>query len=292
MLRPSLALAALFAIASACSPAEVSSGPTAPASSPSSSRTSSAPAPSVTAEAPRTSGLAYVLLLHGLGGSGRELSRLLGMDALSRELGFVYEAPDGEPDARGERFWNAGPACCDFAGQNPDHVARLGAMLEKARKDPRIDPSRLVVLGYSNGGFMAHRLGCELAGINSIVSIAGAASWPPSTRCPAAPRRVVEVHGDADPVVRFDGGLLFGKPERAYPSVDASVGLWQSQLGCSDALVEAGQFDLESALEGAETTLSSGCDERLSVYRVRGGDHSIVRIRGLIHAALVRALAP
>ena len=140
----------------------------------------------------------FVLLLHGLGGSGRNLIRHFGIDALSKQLGFEFEAPDGTVDGQGRRFWNAGESCCDFDKLGPDHVRSLGATVARERTRGK----RVFVVGYSNGGFMAHRLACEVDGIAGILSVAGPSPLDVST-CKHSAARVLHVHGDADEIERF-----------------------------------------------------------------------------------------
>jgi polyhydroxybutyrate depolymerase len=215
----------------------------------------------------------YVLLLHGLGGTGAKLARHFSFGALSRELGFTFEAPDGDVDASGRAFWNAGPACCDFDGRGIDHVASLGARLDQARA--RLGPdARLFVVGYSNGGFMAHRLACDRTGIDGILSVAGPSPTSVAS-CDHAPRRVLHVHGDADDVVAFEGGHVF-QMSSPHASAEASVLGWAKRSGCDASLSARGELDLERTLDGPETlVMSPPCDPRRVLFRVRGGSHAV-----------------
>ncbi len=138
-----------------------------------------------------------------------------GRAARPRAEAFVAH-PDGTPDRADRRFWSATDACCDFGGANVDDVAYLTAVIDDVAARYAIDPKRVWVAGISNGGFMAHRLACERADkIAAIVSFAGA-TWADPARCaPTAPVSVLEVHGAADPVVRYEGGAsLPGGRER------------------------------------------------------------------------------
>jgi polyhydroxybutyrate depolymerase len=225
-----------------------------------------------------------VLLLHGLGGSGAKLARHFSFGALSRELGFTFEAPDGDVDSSGRAFWNAGAACCDFDGRGIDHVASLGARLDQVRA--RLGPdARIFVVGYSNGGFMAHRLACDRAGIDGILSVAGPS--PTSvTSCDHAPRRVLHVHGDADDVVAFEGGHVF-QTAASHASAEASVLGWAKRSGCDAPLSARGELDLERTLDGPETlVMSPPCDPRRVLFRVRGGSHAVAAGEGAMRVLL------
>ncbi len=218
----------------------------------------------------------FLLVLHGYGGSGASFARHLQLSRLAEKRGFIYLAPDGEPDARGNRFWNAGPACCDFEARDVDHVLLLGALLGRASTATRVDPKRIYVLGYSNGGFMAHRLGCDVAGIRGILSVAGAGVADVS-KCEHAPEVVVEVHGDADVVVPFDGGhVLSRKDVPSHLGALATVTGWATKKGCSAAPRPMGALDLEPGIPESETErLSFSCAENVTLLKVKGAGHSL-----------------
>jgi polyhydroxybutyrate depolymerase len=88
----------------------------------------------------------FVLWLHGLGSSGGEFMRALGVAELARARRFAYAAPDGSFDSKQRRFWNATDACCNLDRQAVDHVADLGRLIAAARAHPGIDPDRIYVL--------------------------------------------------------------------------------------------------------------------------------------------------
>lgn len=229
----------------------------------------------------------FVLVLHGYGGTGQSFARHFQLSRLAEKRGFIYLAPDGEPDSGGNRFWDAGPACCNFERLSIDHVSALGAVIAQAAAAQQVDPSRIYVLGYSNGGFMAHRLGCDVAGIRGILSVAGAGVGDPST-CAHAPEVVLQVHGDADQAVPFEGGnVLSRKSVAPHPGAVATVQGWASKKGCSLAPRLMGVLDLEPGLPEAETErLSFSCAENVTLLKVRGAGHSLASSSPAIDALM------
>ena len=150
--------------------------------SPSASTDASPPPP---AEAFEPSPLApgerrpLVIFLHGLGGSGAQLFHFAQLAELGRAHRLFVVAPDGTRDHAGRRFWNAGAACCDFDRLAVGDVARLEALIDWWRAHRAVDASRVYVAGFSNGGFMAHRLACAAANrIAAVASVGGAAPDP------------------------------------------------------------------------------------------------------------------
>jgi polyhydroxybutyrate depolymerase len=220
-----------------------------------------------------------LVFLHGLGGSGADLARGLELAAWAEDRGFAFMAPEGHLDYSGRRFWNATESCCNFDQLAVDHVAQLREWLTSAISSPAVDPARVYLIGYSNGGFMAYRAACELSSLlRGIVSIAGAAPADASTCRPERKLSVVQVHGDADPIVAFAGGHLFADSRRPrHPSAEKSVEGWASLDGCSAAPVVMRNLDLDPRIPGGETEVSSfpNCESgRVELWRIRGGDHS------------------
>lgn len=228
--------------------------------------------PSVADKAP------FVLYLHGLGATGAGLAKALSVDAVARERKFSWAAPDGDLNSKGQRFWNASKACCNLDGSTVSHVERLGALLAAAASHPKVDPKRMYVVGFSNGGFMAHRLACEVSSVAAVVSIAGAGPAEGEPCAPSHPVAVLQLHGDADEVIRYEGGSALGRVTLPrHPSARQSVDGWAARNGCKGGMVQAGSLDLEDKLEGAETWVGrfGGCSRPVELWTVRGGSHFI-----------------
>ena len=221
-----------------------------------------------------------VLLLHGFGDDGANFAASSGWAAFAERQGIAWLSPDGSLDSSGKRFWNAGASCCNFDQTPVDHVAELRRALEAALATGAIDPERVFAVGFSNGGFMAHRLGCELDGlVKAVVSIAGAGPQPPQS-CPAtAPLRVLEVHGDADPVVSYEGGRVFRQGrQREHLSAARTASDWAARLGCEAQPQPVRDLDFEANLPGDETRVVrfAGCRRgAVELWTVHGGRHLI-----------------
>jgi polyhydroxybutyrate depolymerase len=215
-----------------------------------------------------------IVLLHGYGASGMVQDLYFGLGRLVDERGFLYAYPDGTLDATGKRFWNATDACCDFMRTGVDDVAYITAIIDDLSARYNVDPRRVFVVGHSNGGFMANRLACDRASrLAAIVSLAGAA-WADRARCPAgSPVAVLQVHGDRDDIVLYEGGV-FGTAR--YPGAVETVAGWAQRNGCG-ALESTGMMlDIESAIPGAETRVArhTGCaGGAAELWTIQGGGH-------------------
>lgn len=195
-----------------------------------------------------------IVLLHGYGASGAQQDSYFGFAELAAARGVLVAYPDGTVNRAGLRFWNATDACCNFHGSAVDDVAYLTAVLDDVERRYDVDPRRVYFVGHSNGAFMAHRMACELATrVSGIVALAGDV-WEDASRCkPARPVAVLQVHGDRDLVIPYDGGTIFGRTEQ-IPSAPESIATWAALDGCTGGLAATGErLDLDSSLAGTET---------------------------------------
>jgi poly(3-hydroxybutyrate) depolymerase len=149
-----------------------------------------------------------VLFLHGSGRSGPQVATSpADFQGLADRHGFVAVFPSGVEATSSEDFtggwWNAGqciapqPEPCELLPRTPlrtqiasvDDVAYLGEVIDDVRRRFETDPHRVYAWGHSLGGFMAQRLGCDLADrVAAVVVFAGAL-----TRNPCEPSRPVSI---------------------------------------------------------------------------------------------------
>jgi len=223
-----------------------------------------------------------LVYLHGLGGSGAEALGNPEIRALATRGGMYLVAPDGNLDHQGRRFWNAGGACCNLDGKAVNDVARLEALIFRWTEQPDIDPTRVYLVGFSNGGFMAHRLACYMDDkLAAVVSLSGAGRAPEEACSPGSPLSVLEVHGDADPIVRYGGGRVFDdKDLDPHPSAPDTIRRWSENLGCLPGTKpRVSTADLDPRLPGSETTITSYADCPLGtaeLWTVHGGVHQVM----------------
>lgn len=218
--------------------------------------------------------LPLVLLLHGYGVTGAQMDSVLGFRAFANDNRFITAYPDGTIDSDGSTFWNATETCCDFEGTGVDDSAFLRSVVEEAQDTAHIDPARIFVLGHSNGGFMAQRLGCDHADLFSVVvSIAGATTTQ-DTCAPSEGIAVLAVHGTNDGTIAYDGGQ-FG-PGLRYPSAPETAAAWAARNACAPDPVDGGALDLET-IAGEETRVQRfvDCEDNgaVELWTVSGGTH-------------------
>lgn len=214
--------------------------------------------------------LPLLLSLHGRLGTGAGQARLTNFDAVANAFGFIVVSPDGY-----QRSWadGRGTSPADKAGVND--VAFLGALLDQVMARNRVDPTRVYVAGMSNGGFMAERLGCDLASrFAAIAVVAANFDQGLAARCaPAHPLPVILIHGSNDPLVPEAGGLLEGEP---ILSTLATVSRWASLAGCGAAPAVASLPVLVNDGTSVQRSTYTGCHNgaRVVYDDVIGGGHA------------------
>ena len=209
--------------------------------------------------------LPLLVLLHGYGASAEAQDTYLGVTRAARAEGVYVLLPDGTRAPDGQRFW-------DLLGLTVDDHGYLRGLVEEARA--ALPVSQVLLLGHSNGGFMAYRLACDSGDVvGAIASLAGSDG---TGGCePAAPTSVLQIHGTADATVAYEGGTIAGLP---YPSAPETVARWAAQLGCADTPATGPELDLLGSVDGAETEVTAyaeGCAEgaRAELWTMRDGAH-------------------
>ena len=209
----------------------------------------------------RDSAWPLIVLLHTYGRTGATQEEYMGLADLSDLYGFIMVAPDGTPSRANNNplFWNASSACCNFDGLELDDSTYLANLIDEIKSGYRIDPKRVYIIGHSNGAFMAHRMAHDhSAGIAAIASLAGA-DQTVERPTPSDPVHVLQIHGDADEAIAYNGGEINGV---AYPSAKQSAERWAERNGCATTGIDAGMLDLDRSVAGMESTVTrytSGC---------------------------------
>jgi len=216
-----------------------------------------------------------IVLLHGFGVTGATQNAYFGLSDTADERGFLLAYPDGTPNANNQRFWDAWQSCCRFNSPAVDDVAYLNAVIDDMSARYRVDASRVYFVGHSNGGFMSHRMACDASKrVAGIVSLAGTTDVDDSKCAPTDGVAILQVHGDADAVIKYLGGDNYGF---AYKGARDTVDRWGVRNGCSGTLTATGAtIDLEMNLAGAETTVDkyTTCARgAVELWTIRGGSH-------------------
>ncbi|MCP4435611.1 MAG: alpha/beta fold hydrolase [Actinomycetia bacterium] len=171
--------------------------------------------------------LPLVVVLHGLGGNGLSFAQETEWPRAARDRGFVAAFPQGFDES-----WNAGRCCGAAVGDNVNDVAFIDALINQMVAEENVDPERIYMAGFSNGGMFTFLYACLAPGL-----LAGAASVAGTNFSDCEPDGSVDflqVSGRDDPVVPVLGGesSLTNVPE--VPSVEQSLLDMAAAAGCDD----------------------------------------------------------
>jgi polyhydroxybutyrate depolymerase len=155
--------------------------------------------------------LPLVLDFHGLAEGANIHAQMTQLGPLGIEEGFVTVFPHGT----GEPVrWN--PSIDPAASADLEYV---GTVLDQVEADRCIDTSRVYATGLSNGAMMSSAVACAMADrIAAIAPIAGVMF--PDGCAPSRPVPLYTVHGTADPILLFNGGVGGAVLDRALGGGD------------------------------------------------------------------------
>jgi polyhydroxybutyrate depolymerase len=235
-----------------------------------------------------------VIAIHGYTHDGPKMRNLTSstgdpshpdsLDSLAAREKFAVAYPNGTSiSMMPGRCWNAGGGVNGYApvgepaqSQGVDDLKYFQDLLDDINNRASVDPSRVYLLGISNGGAMAQRLAMEspenwaavatVAGCNQHAAASGVK--------PKAPVPLLHIHGTKDPVWPYSGGP-FGQ-SGLMVSVEESLAVWTEANGAE--LLEETQVSDIVHEDGCEVLLSRyrGTSQRCDVdfYKVVGGGHA------------------
>lgn len=228
-----------------------------------------------------------VMVLHGRPSTALGMAFISDMNPVAEANGFIVVYPDYAFDS-----WNYYRDLPDLPGigaEQANDVGFLQALTDEIAIDLHLDPRRLYVTGFSNGGFMTERLACEASDTFAAFAVVGAVFVPEFAatcfRHPPAP--LLHIHGTDDVSIPWEG------LQNAFPdgmrvtglSVGESVRLWTLRNGCV-FLPEVGVLDKIDP--DAPTTVRSFRYERclsghpVHFYAIEGGGHNWPGVPGRI----------
>jgi len=219
--------------------------------------------------------LPLVVALHGYTSSGSSVSSYLDLIESVHENGHLLLRPDGEFSATGQRYWNATDACCNVWDEEVDDVAWLSALINEAITYYGVDSEGVILVGHSNGGFMAHRMACERGYmIRAAISLAGATYSDFSDCQNTGTPNILQIHGALDSVILYDGGSILGN---SYPSAPQTVNYWANRSGCDSFSTLVNQLDIISPNGYNDTIefehLNCSAGNRVSLWKIPDGGH-------------------
>jgi polyhydroxybutyrate depolymerase len=212
--------------------------------------------------------------LHGYGSNAMEQMSYTELNSLTftKENNFILIHPQGAPLktalTSSSSHWNSGGWTI---GSTVDDVDFIDSIIELVSKKYTLNINRIYSTGMSNGGFMSYHLACNLnSKIAAIASVTGSMSKQTYELCnPTKPTPILQIHGDLDGTVPFDGNSALG-----MEPIEKVMIFWQEFNACDvEPIISIiDYFDLGSSIEYREY---ANCLNNLQVelYKIDSMSH-------------------
>jgi polyhydroxybutyrate depolymerase len=182
----------------------------------------------VIAPAGRRAPLPLLVVLHGRNVTAQTEAVRTGFEPLAERGAAVLAYPIGIGAS-----WNAGGGCCgEAATEGVDDSAFVDAVAADAARHLPVDPARVYLVGYSNGGKLAFRVVCDHPGVFAAFATYGAVPLAPCGS--TAPLPAMVAAGADDPE------LAAADPPRTVDhAVADAAAVWRARDGCAPAATTA-----------------------------------------------------
>ncbi len=171
-----------------------------------------------------------VIFLHGAGSNGSAAMRNTDLLSRLKARGYAVLAPTGA-----RRFGTGSGRSWNFLAtmQGRDETAFLQAALADAAARFDLDTRRVLLAGFSAGGFMVNYLACARPETFAAYAPVSGGFWRPQPAQCLGPVRLFHTHGWRDATVPLEGRVL-GGGRYQQGDIFAGLELWRATNRCKD----------------------------------------------------------
>ena len=112
-----------------------------------------------------------VVVLHGAFDTAKEVERQTGLSDLADREGFFALYPNGITLFGWLQHWNARHCCGKAMKDGIEDLGFVAGVIEQAQVHLNVDPKRIYMVGYSNGGMLVYLFASEKPETLSAVAI-------------------------------------------------------------------------------------------------------------------------
>jgi polyhydroxybutyrate depolymerase len=217
-----------------------------------------------------------VFSFHGLGDNAANFSGV-GFQQLSETEDFIVVTPQAlNANILGFDFgnaWNSGAGVIVLGtpftlNSDVKDLEFVSFLIDSMANHYNIDLNRVYATGFSMGGFMSHRLACEL---NDKIAAIGTVAGTIGTGITCNPGRAVpmmHLHGTADATIGYETNN-FGS------NAQSTVDFWANNNGCN---ASPSSTNWPNTVPGDGITLTkyvyNNCDAEVEFFKATGAGHS------------------
>lgn len=213
-----------------------------------------------------------VFVLHGYGGTAKEMIEFSGMNNVADKNGFAVCYPQGNFGADNKNSWNAG-----YSNDNVDDVKFLTELAAFLQKKYVLSKQNTFCTGMSNGADMCYVLACKRPDVFAAVApVAGCMMENTFDNCnPATTIPVFEIHGTDDEITLWMGDANYSEKYGAYLGTRKIVDFWLKHNDCNqsemEVLPDTNKDDKSYVV--AEKYTGNSIRNQVWLYTLVGGKH-------------------
>jgi len=220
-----------------------------------------------------------IVALHGAFDTAKKMERQTELSELADRENFIVIYPNGMTLFGLLQHWNARYCCGKAMKDGIDDLGFVTGLIEQAQAHLNVDPKRIYMVGYSNGGMLAYLFASEkpkiLAAVAIVSSAIGSKSSEPEIQMlePKVPVPIIVFHGREDEAIPYEGGQQNGKngaKGHYYMPVIESAMFWAKNNGCTEPVKE------DHLLENRVLKQTwSGCEDgsEIILFTIEGWNH-------------------
>lgn len=223
-----------------------------------------------------------VITLHGLGDNMTAFSQL-GFNYIADTANIIVVCPQAVNDPLVAAVfgygtaWNSGAGMYYsgswyFPNSSVNDIGFMHALVDSARTNYSIDPSRMYICGFSMGGFMTERMALQsnldfaaFASMSGTIG-AGISNYNPGRSVPIA-----HFHGTSDSTVYYVGNQFGIDP-------DSLIRFWVLNNGCNPVpdSVTFSDTAADNITVDKFSYTGAGPDDEVLFYRMNGAAHEVL----------------
>ncbi|MEQ1811496.1 MAG: PHB depolymerase family esterase [Terricaulis sp.] len=219
-----------------------------------------------------------VVVLHGRPQNATGIAQDTQWNAAAARHGFLVAYPEGINNE-----WNAFNDLTGRRSVTPQNDQEyLETLVRDLAIDFNIDPRRVYLTGFSNGGFMTIRMACTSSNTFAGYAAVGAGLYSVLTgRCRSRRAPFLLMHGTGDESVAYNGVIQAdgrgGEPTRISLGAQDTVAFFIRRNGCSltgesAIIAESGRSPGTRVVRFAPRGCADGAD--VLFYLINGGAHN------------------